>query len=143
MIMYEIKSIAFSTVDPGGGGEGEVVEAKRYQNLQTKKTISRTYQIIWYVLGVFESLLLLRLFLKVFAANPRSYFAAFIYGISSPLVRSFIGVFPVTAVEGSVFEWSTVLAMIIYVILAAGLVRVLQLVKPVKKAEIERVVDSQ
>ena len=110
---------------------------------QTKKAIFRTYQIIWYILGLIEVLLGFRIFLKMLGANPFSGFANLIYSVTDPLALPFYGVFGVTVTQGSVFEWSTIVAGIVYALFAYGLVELMQLIKPTNQVEVEQTVDSQ
>lgn len=113
--------------------------AKQYK---TKKVIFRTYQVIWYVLGVIETLLIFRLILKALGANPNSGFTNLVYALSNPLALPFRGIFPTPVVEGSVFEWSTIVAGIVYLIVAYGLVKLFQLVKPTNPVEVEEKVNN-
>jgi hypothetical protein len=111
---------------------------------QQKKVIFRSYQVIWYVLGIAEVLLAFRFVLRFLGANPNSGFASLIYGLSYPLILPFMGLFgPSLAVARSVIEWSTPVAMIVYAILAYAIVQLLQLVKPVDSDEVDSVVDGQ
>lgn len=110
--------------------------------LEKKKNIFRTYQVVWYILGVIEVFLALRLLLRFLAANPNSPFASFIYGISYIFVSPFLSLFESLAIGGSVIEWSTAFAMLIYWLLAVGIVKVLQITKPVGRDEIVRGVDD-
>ena len=110
--------------------------------IEKKKVIFRTYQVIWYVLGVMETLLLFRFIFKLLGANPGTPFVRFLYSISGIFLTPFRAIFPTTTVEGSIFEGSTLVAMAIYVVIAYGIVHLFQLVKPVKSDEVERVVDN-
>jgi len=111
-------------------------------DLKKKKVIFRTYQIIWYILGVIETLLAFRFVFKLLAANPGSPFVRGIYNASSSLIAPFRGIFPTPVVEGSVFEWTTLVAVVVYAVVAYGIVYLLQLVKPVEPQEIEETVDN-
>lgn len=104
---------------------------------ETKKTIFRTYQIIWYILGVVEVLLLFRVVLKALGANPISGFASLVYLLSDPLALPFYGIFKISVVEGAVFEWSTILAGFVYLIIAYGLIQFMQFLKPTTPEEVE------
>jgi uncharacterized membrane protein len=88
---------------------------------------------IWLVLGIFEVLLAFRFFLKLLGANPSSGFTEFIYGVSGPLSAPFRGIFSAPTTEGdittSVFETSTLVAIIVYAILAWGIVKLATLNK--------------
>jgi YggT family protein len=110
---------------------------------QKKKAIFRTYQIIWYVLGLIEVLLIFRFALAMLGANPQSGFASLIYTLSAPLAVPFRGILPTSVSAGSVFEWSTIIAAIVYAIIAAGLVQLIQFFKPTNPQEVSEVVDSQ
>ncbi|MGH7250210.1 MAG: hypothetical protein ACREGC_04495 [Minisyncoccia bacterium] len=108
-----------------------------------KKTLFRTYQVIWYILVFIEVLLAFRVALKALGANPLSGFAVLIYGLSSPFASPFNGLFGTTvSPQGSVFEWSTIIAAAVYALLAVGLVQLLKLAKPVSKEEVEQTVDE-
>lgn len=110
---------------------------------KTKKAIFRTYQVIWYILGVIEVLLAFRLILKMLGANPTSGFANLIYTLSNPFALPFRGIFQTQVVEGSVFEWSTIIAGVVYAIVAWGLVKLFQIVKPTNPQEVSQKVDNQ
>ena len=109
---------------------------------QTKKAIFRSYQIIWYIVGVVEVLLAFRVILKLLGANTYSGFTSFIYTVSNPFALPFAGILGVTASSDMVFEWSTLIAMAVYVVLAYGGVQLLQLVKPTTPQEVEQGVDN-
>ncbi len=88
-------------------------------------------QFIWFLLWVVNVILAFRFFLKLVGANPGAGFTNFIYTISEPLIRPFLNVIRGTAVDGGVFEWSTVLAMVVYWVLAWLVVMVLAVSRPV------------
>jgi hypothetical protein len=109
---------------------------------EKKKTIFRTYQIIWYILGVIEVLLAFRMTLKALGANPMSAFTNLIYTLSDPLALPFRGILGVSVTQASVFEWSTLIAAVVYLIIAVGIVQLMQIVKPVTPEEVEETVDT-
>jgi len=104
-------------------------------NSPRTKPLYRGVQVVNYILSILEVLLALRFFLRLFGANPGAPFTAFIYNLSYPFVAPFLTVFRVTRVEGSVFEWTTLLAMIIYSILASIIIRLFVIQKPVSTYE--------
>lgn len=108
-----------------------------------KKTIFRFYQMIWYVLYFIEFLLGFRFFLKALGANPFAGFTAFVYGITQPLTLPFQGLFPTPVSGRYVVEWSTLIAMVVYLLVAYALVEFFQFVKPVSQEEVEESVDEQ
>ncbi len=99
------------------------------------RPLYRGTQVVWYVLGVIEVLLAFRFALRLFAANPGAGFTEFIYAVSYPFVAPFQAVFSTTAVSGSAFEWTTLLAMVVYWIVARGIIQLLRMGKPVSRTE--------
>jgi len=112
------------------------------QVFNKKKTIFRTYQIIWYILALVEILLGFRVALKALGANPLSGFTSLVYALSDPLTLPFRGILPNTISGASLFEWSTLIAAIVYALIAYGLIYIMQLVKPVTQKEVEQKVDD-
>jgi len=108
-----------------------------------KKAIFRAYQVIWYILGVIEILLVFRVVLKALGANPNSGFTNLIYSLSNPLALPFRGIFQTTVVEGSVFEYSTLIAGAVYALVAYGIVQLFQFIKPTNPQEVQEKVDTQ
>lgn len=110
---------------------------------EKKKAIFRTHQVIWYILGIIELLLAFRMALKALGANPLSGFTSLIYALSDPLALPFSGILGVTATSGgNFFEWSTIIAAIVYALIAYGIAELMQFIKPVTKEEVEQKVDS-
>lgn len=89
---------------------------------------SRVAQLVYVVAGVIIMLIVIRIILKALAANPGAGFTSFLYGVTGPLVAPFQGIFatPQTS-TGSVFELSSVVAIIIYALIAWALVRLIAL----------------
>ncbi|HYK08056.1 MAG TPA: hypothetical protein VEW42_00990 [Candidatus Eisenbacteria bacterium] len=105
---------------------------------EKKKVIFKSYQIIWYVVGLLEILLGFRFVLRVVGANPYSIFASFIYNLSYPFVFPFQGILATPYSGGNVVEWFTLIAMVVYLVLAYILIEFLQLIKPVSQDEVEQ-----
>ena len=99
------------------------------------KPLYRGTQIIWYLWGFIEALLAFRFLLKLLGANPAAGFSHFIYQISYPFAAPFLNVFRLTEVRGSVFEWTTLLAMLVYWLVARGIIKLLLMSKSVSTAE--------
>ncbi len=104
------------------------------------KSTRRAYhraQIIWYLLGILEALLAFRFLFKLFHANVEAQFTHFIYTWSQPLASPFLNVFSTSKVENSSFEWTTLLSMGVYWLVAYGLVRLFMLSRTVASHEEE------
>lgn len=107
------------------------------------KPLYRGTQAVWYVLGVIEALLALRFILKLLAANPSAGFTSFIYTLSYPFVAPFLAVFNTTRVSGSAFEWTTLLAIFIYWLVAMAILKLFVMSKPVSRPEAAYKLDEQ
>jgi hypothetical protein len=104
-------------------------------NSPTTKPLFRGTQIVWYITGVLEVLLAFRFLLKLFGANAGAGFTSFVYNFSYVFVSPFLSVFRITQVEGSVFEWTTILAMLVYLLIAWGIVKLFLMGKTVSTPE--------
>ncbi len=102
-----------------------------------KKKIFRINQIIWYILGFVEVLLAFRIVLKALGANQGSGFTSFIYSITGPFALPFRGIIGESIDGGSLIEWSSIFAAVVYLVIAGGLVYLLDLINPVTKEEVE------
>jgi uncharacterized protein YggT (Ycf19 family) len=87
----------------------------------------RTVRIIYLAFGVIESLIAIRVVLKLLAANPSAGFTSLIYNVTQPFVALFQGVFPDAQSKGSVLEVSSLLAILVYALLAYGLARLVRI----------------
>ena len=112
-------------------------------NSPSTKPLYRGTQIVWYILGLVEILLAFRVVLKLLAANPEAGFTSFIYGVTYVMAAPFLSVFGVTQVAGSVLEWTTILAMFVYWVIAFGIVRLLLMGKTVSTPEAAVKLDEQ
>jgi uncharacterized protein YggT (Ycf19 family) len=67
------------------------------------------------IVGVVETILSLRLILKLFGANPQAPFVTWVYETSAPLLQPFANIFPSPQIEGLfILEFSTLFALGIY-----------------------------
>ncbi len=107
------------------------------------KPLYRGTQIVWYILGILEVILAFRFVLKLLGANPTAGFSSFIYGITQPFAAPFLSVFNITRVEGSIFEWTTLLAMLVYWLIAFGIAKLLVMGKTVSTPEAAVKLDNQ
>lgn len=109
-------------------------DTNSYSSSSTKPLFRGT-QIVWYILWLLEALLAFRFVLKLLDANPTAGFTSFIYTLSSPFAAPFLAVFPSTRVQGSIFEWTTLLAMLVYWLIATAIVRLFLMGKTVSTPE--------
>jgi len=84
----------------------------------------QTTQLIWLFLGLLESLLALRILLKLLAANPADPLASLLYSFTGVFLVPFVGLSVTPAAAGMVLEVSTVIAMVVYALLGWLLERI-------------------
>ncbi len=112
-------------------------------NSPTTKSLFKGTQIVWYVLSLLEALLAFRFVLKFAGANASAGFTSFIYNVTMPFTAPFTAVFPRTVIEGSIFEWTTLLAMFVYALIAYGVVRLFLMSKTVSTPEAAAQLEKQ
>ena len=80
-------------------------------------------QLVWLLFGILEALIALRIGLKLIGANPASPIAEFIYGFTSLFLLPFAGLTATPSAGGMVLEISSVIAMLVYALIAWALER--------------------
>ena len=83
-----------------------------------RQSAYRLVQAIYLVFGFVEALIAMRLILRVLGADAQAGFAEFIYGLSAPLVAPFAGLFGNPQAGGSVLELHSIVALIVYALVA-------------------------
>jgi hypothetical protein len=87
-------------------------------------------RVVYYILGVIVTFLVLRMVLLLLAANQGSWFVDFVYAVGGFFAAPFFGVFSYEPVYGqSVFEVSSLVAIIVYCLLAVGIAKLFTLTK--------------
>ena len=112
-------------------------------NSPSTKPLYRGTQVVWYIIGILEALLAFRFVLKLLGANPVAGFTSLIYGITQLFVAPFINVFKISRVDGSVFEWTTLLAMLVYLLIAMAIAKLFVMGKTVSTPEAADKLDNQ
>ena len=85
-------------------------------------------QLVWLLFGVLEAMIALRIGLKLIGANAASPIAIFIYGFTDLFLWPFAGLTATPAVGGMVLEITSVIAMLVYALIAWALERVIWLI---------------
>ncbi|OGG85823.1 hypothetical protein A2392_00150 [Candidatus Kaiserbacteria bacterium RIFOXYB1_FULL_46_14] len=98
---------------------------------QETTVLFRTTRIVWYVFYVVEALLAFRFILKLLSANSGAGFTEFIYSVSAIPLAPFRFVFSNNAIGSNVFEWSTLLAMLVYWVLVWGIIKLVLMTRTV------------
>lgn len=122
--------------------EHKTVERQMHESavIKTSQGGLKARQIVYYILGVLEVLFAFRLVFKILGANPQSPFVSFIYTVSQAFLAPFSGIFRSAVTKGleaqSVLEPMTIIAMIVYAIVAWGIVKLIEISKSSQKTEI-------
>jgi hypothetical protein len=95
------------------------------QTVERRAALTRITQLIWFFAGVLEALLGIRFVLKLLAANPEAGFATFVYGITEVFLAPFAGLTATPSASGAVLEIPTLIAMLVYALVAWGIVRLI------------------
>lgn len=83
--------------------------------VETKRSVeSILVDTIWLIVGTVMILLALRFLLLLLGANPAAPFTQFIYALTGPLMVPFEPVFGRARYGAALFDWSTLLAMVVY-----------------------------
>lgn len=94
---------------------------------ERRNVLYRVEQGVWLVFGIVEGLIAIRFVLRLLGANPVAGFAQFIYGLTGVFIAPFVGLFPSPRFEGSVLEVTSLVALLVYILLAWLIVIVLSL----------------
>ncbi len=95
--------------------------------------------LIYFILGLLEVLLAFRLVFKLTGASIASAFVGLIYGVTGIFVLPFEGIFRKAFAPGvettSVFEPATIVAIVVYAVLAWGIVKLVKVLSGERQAE--------
>ena len=110
-------------VDSAGNQVGSLVEVHRDTNQERANLRSWVTTIVSFLFGVLEVILALRFVFRLLGANQDNSFTLFLYNLSQVFIAPFHGIFHDQVLgTGTVFELSTLIAMLIFALLAWGLV---------------------
>ncbi|MDB5167206.1 MAG: Membrane protein involved in colicin uptake [Candidatus Saccharibacteria bacterium] len=115
-----------TTTQPNGA------QVQRHNVSRTSQTsgIVIAQRFIWFIVGVIDALIAIRFILLLLGANQSAGFVDFIYGITGILVAPFVGIFGEPIYGRFLFEWSSVLAVVVYSLIAWGIVKLITLTRP-------------
>ena len=96
-------------------------EQGREQRVATFKVT----QVVWLLLGLLETVIGLRVIFKLIAVNGANSFAALLYNVTNLFVAPFTSLVKAPASGGMVLEISSIIAMVVYLLIAWGLERII------------------
>lgn len=101
------------------------------QTVSTQRSVSGMVLVqraVYYLVGFIVTLLFIRIILLLLAANQGNGFVDFIYTVSGMFAMPFYGIFSyVPAYGASVFEVSSVVAILIYALAGWGIAKLITL----------------
>lgn len=121
-----------TTTTQGNNVNPVVNTTTRNTSVKSTATSSQTVEyLVYFFFGVLEILLAFRLVLKLMGASMSSAFVGLIYGITGIFILPFEGIFRRWFTQGvettSVFEPSTLVAIIVYAVLVWGIVKLIRI----------------
>ena len=120
---YRTETLEATSRPPGSlTAEGAVSAQER------ERRLIKASQVLWFLAGILEVAIGLRVLLKLLAANPDAGFARFIYGITGVFLAPFFGLLATPSANGAVLELPTIFGMIVYALLVWGIVRAMWLI---------------
>jgi uncharacterized protein YggT (Ycf19 family) len=111
--------------------ENRVTEVKSMQSEPEREQRIWTFkatQLVWLLFGILEALIVLRVLLKLIAANPNSPIAALIYAFTDLFLFPFAGLTATPSAGGMVLELSSLFAIVIYALIAWAIERTIWVV---------------
>lgn len=94
---------------------------------------------VYYILGVLEVVFAIRLVFKLLGANPGSAFVSAIYSITEVFLKPFTSIFRTAVTKGvetqSVLEPATIIGMIVYALVAWGIIKLIEISKKSKNTD--------
>jgi membrane-bound ClpP family serine protease len=128
-----------ATVDTGLSASKQMVHTETRSPVEA--VIAR---VVYFVFGAIEILIAARFLLLLFGANAAAGFVAFIYGLSGFFMAPFNAVFQTQTAAGATFEWSALVALAVYALIAWGIVVLIRTVNPRSSSDtVERVEQTQ
>lgn len=124
-----VDDIEYREGEPAGQGvHREVVQKDvvRDPYLRRQHLYDRISIIVQSITGLILTLLGLRVLLKLINANPDNGFVSFIYNLSGVFAQPFQGIVGDPTSNGITLEVNVLLAMLIYLLLAYGLLQLIR-----------------
>jgi len=109
---------------------------------EEKKAVWRSYHIIWFFVGLITALLAFRFVFELLGANQYNPFVSFVYTLSYPLAGPFQTIFGITNVASATFDWSVLVAIVVYVLIGYALVKLLRIISPMHTDEVNHPVHT-
>jgi len=106
----------------------EVRTTEHEQGREQRIVTFKVTQIIWLLLGLLEAVLAMRFVFKLVGVNEANAFATLLYNVTHFFVAPFASLTGAPAAGGMVLELSTLIAMVVYLLIAWALVKIVDVV---------------
>jgi Ca2+/Na+ antiporter len=93
-------------------------------------------RVVMFVFGVIEALILVRFVLLMLGANIQAGFVQWIYQTSGYFMIPFTAMFGTQSVDGAIIEWSALVAILVYAIIAWLIVTAISALTPSYSSEV-------
>ncbi|MEI8199216.1 MAG: YggT family protein [Eubacteriales bacterium] len=111
------------------------VRTETYQEVTRAEPVKSfpVVKIVYFILGALEIFLGLRLILRLLGASANNMFVPFVYNVTWIFIAPFSGIFSTAVTKGAetqaVLEPATIIAMLIYALLAWGIVKLIIIIR--------------
>jgi len=99
-------------------------------------------RVVMFVFGVVELLLLVRFFLLLVGANTQTGFVQWIHDLSGIFMAPFNAILGVQTINGAVFEWSALVAIVVYAVIAWLIIALIRALTPRRGPETVETVEA-
>ena len=82
---------------------------------------------IWFLVGLIDTLIAIRFFMRLLGASSDSGFVRFVYGITGPLVAPFRGIFAESGQGTYILEPAAIVAILIYSLIGWALIALIKI----------------
>lgn len=107
------------------------IEKQTVRNEATVSTRTMVERIVWFIIGFIAVVIAIRIVLMLLGANQGNAFVDFIYSLGGFFAAPFFGIFGYSpAYGGSVFEISSLVAILVYVLIGWGITKALNISSP-------------
>lgn len=107
----------------------EAGDGVRHQQRETVATTTQpdssvvAQRVVWYIAGFIITFLALRLVLLLLGANQGNFFVDFVYAVGGFFAAPFAGIFAAPTFGQSFFDTASLVAIVVYALLAWGIAR--------------------
>lgn len=102
----------------------EVRTTEHEQGREQRVATFKVTQVIWLLLGLLEAVLALRFVFKLIGVNAGNTFATLLNNVTNIFVAPFASLTGAPAAGGMVIEFSTLIAMVVYLLIAWALAKI-------------------